>query len=63
MPVSSNGKNLVPLKFSDATESYYFFQEGGKQLETKHNFLAAWQLTINSRPKRSATFILKMAQT
>lgn len=28
-----NGKNLVPLKLHDATESYYFFQEVSKQLE------------------------------
>lgn len=28
-----NGKNLVPLKLHNATESYYFFQEVGKQLE------------------------------
>lgn len=33
MPVF-NGKNLVPLKLHDATESY-FFQEVGKQLETE----------------------------
>lgn len=30
-----NGKNLVPLKLHDATESYYFFQEVSKQLEKK----------------------------
>lgn len=34
MPVF-NGKTLVPLKLHDATESYYFFQEVGEQLETE----------------------------
>ena len=34
MPVF-NGRDLVPLKLHGATESYYFFQEVGKQLETE----------------------------
>lgn len=34
MPVF-NGRDLVPLKLHNATESYYFFQEVGKQLETE----------------------------
>lgn len=43
MPVFS-GKNLVPLKLHDATESYYFFQEVVNSWKQKRNFLATWQL-------------------
>lgn len=34
MPVF-NGRDLVPLRLHDATETYYFSRKVGKQLETE----------------------------
>lgn len=53
-----NGKNLVPLKLRNATESYYFFQEVGKQLERESTTFQQHG-NLNHRPCRSATFTLK----